>query len=203
MAKNKKAAYKRNASKRAMQKKASRKKALSRGSSPESTAASLGGLFSPPSLKDLFGAQKKAHKEIPPAEAVDGLLLLKVELRNNQHPVWRRILISSDKQFSDLHYEIQRKFEWDDDHLAGFFFDRPYGPDISERTPFDGFVPDPKLKAFLRPGVKIFYVFDYGDDWIHSITVEDVFASEDNVPPDLVWSEGEAIEQYPNYDDEE
>ncbi|MBU3844125.1 MAG: plasmid pRiA4b ORF-3 family protein [Candidatus Anaerobiospirillum pullicola] len=196
MAKNKKAAYKRNASKRAMQKKTARKKALARGSSPESTAASLGGLFP-------FVAQKKAHKEIPPAEAVDGLLLLKIELHNNQHPVWRRILISSDKQFSDLHNEIQRKFEWDDDHIAGFFFDRPYGPDISERTSFAGFVPNPKLKAFLRPGVKIFYVFDYGDDWIHSITVEDVFASEDNVPQDLVWSEGEAIEQYPNYDDEE
>ena len=115
--------------------------------------------------------------------------------------MWRRILISGNKSFSDLHDEIQHAFDWLDDHLAGFFWDRPYGETISEIVESGAFVPNPKLNAKLESGMQIYYVFDFGDDWTHLITVEGVYDSEADVPQDLVWSEGESFDQYPDFED--
>ena len=152
---------------------------------------------------------KKTAAQASSKKVAGGLFLLKVELSDNfndvwsrnPHQVWRRILISGNKRFSDLHTEIQHAFDWLDDHLAGFFWDRPYGETISEIVESGAFMPNPKLNAKLESGMQIYYVFDFGDDWTHLITVEGVFDSEADVPQDLVWSEGESFDQYPDFED--
>ena len=152
---------------------------------------------------------KKTAAQASSKKVAGGLFLLKVELSDNfndvwsrnPHQVWRRILISGNKRFSDLHDEIQHAFDWLDDHLAGFFWDRPYGETISEIAESGAFVPNPKLNAKLESGMQIYYVFDFGDDWTHLITVEGVFDSKADVPQDLVWSEGESFDQYPDFED--
>lgn len=152
---------------------------------------------------------KKTAAQASSKKVAGGLFLLKVELSDNfndvwsrnPHQVWRRILISGNKRFSDLHTEIQHAFDWLDDHLAGFFWDRPYGETISEIVESGAFVPNPKLNAKLESGMQIYYVFDFGDDWTHLITVEGVYDSEADVPQDLVWSEGESFDQYPDFED--
>ena len=152
---------------------------------------------------------KKTAAQASSKKVAGGLFLLKVELSDNfndvwsrnPHQVWRRILISGNKRFSDLHAEIQHAFDWLDDHLAGFFWDRPYGETISEIVESGAFVPNPKLNAKLESGMQIYYVFDFGDDWTHLITVEGVFDSKADVPQDLVWSEGESFDQYPDFED--
>ena len=154
-------------------------------------------------------SSKKTAAQASSKKVAGGLFLLKVELSDNfndvwsrnPHQVWRRILISGNKRFSDLHAEIQHAFDWLDDHLAGFFWDRPYGETISEIVESGAFVPNPKLNAKLESGMQIYYVFDFGDDWTHLITVEGVFDSKADVPQDLVWSEGESFDQYPDFED--
>ena len=152
---------------------------------------------------------KKTAAQASSKKVAGGLFLLKVELSDNfndvwsrnPHQVWRRILISGNKRFSDLHAEIQHAFDWLDDHLASFFWDRPYGETISEIAESGKFEPNPKLNAKLESGMQIYYVFDFGDDWTHLITVEGVFDSKADVPQDLVWSEGESFDQYPDFED--
>ena len=152
---------------------------------------------------------KKTAAQASSKKVAGGLFLLKVELSDNfndvwsrnPHQVWRRILISGNKRFSDLHAEIQHAFDWLDDHLAAFFWDRPYGETISEIVESGSFMPNPKLNAKLESGMQIYYVFDFGDDWTHLITVEGVFDSKADVPQDLVWSEGESFDQYPDFED--
>lgn len=110
-------------------------------------------------------------------------LTLKIQLRGiKQPPVWRRIEIPASFTFHHLHETIQEAFDWWDYHLYQF-----------EKSPFDNGwtvkVPDESdeeygyditdskktlVSAFLRKmGLKKFvYVYDFGDSWVHDITVE-------------------------------
>ena len=110
-------------------------------------------------------------------------LTLKIQLRGiKQPPVWRRIVIPASFTFHHLHETIQEAFDWWDYHLYQFEkspFDNGWTvkvPDESdEEYGYD--VTDSKktlVSAFLRKmGLKKFvYVYDFGDSWVHDITVE-------------------------------
>ena len=129
--------------------------------------------------------------------------VLKVELLYQDHPVWRRIAIPVKQHFSDLHLQIQKEFEWLNDHMAGFFYDQPFGNEICEYSGYEGCNPDPTLEKVLQPGMKIYYVFDYGDSWTHRITVEKIVERKADLSQRLIWRKGEAVEQYPDWDEDE
>ncbi len=111
-------------------------------------------------------------------------LTFKIQLRNIHKPtVWRRLEVPGNFTFDDLHHAIQKAFEWEDYHLYQF-----------QQTPYDqGWsvaVPNPDadfgmerdtsdarqtlLDSFLRKKdlTKFVYVYDFGDDWVHDITLE-------------------------------
>ena len=129
--------------------------------------------------------------------------VLKVELLYQDHPVWRRIAIPVKQHFSDLHLQIQKEFEWLNDHMAGFFYDQPFGNEICEYSGYEGCNPDPTLEKVLQVGMKIYYVFDYGDSWTHRITVEKIVERKADLSQRLIWRKGEAVEQYPDWDEDE
>lgn len=100
--------------------------------------------------------------------------ILKIGLRGARPPIWRRIEVPSSIPLDQLSALIQAAFDWDGYHLWVF---------ETERSEFG--VPDPELghrdaaKVTLRsvaprPGAKLRYVYDFGDDWQHDITVEAV-----------------------------
>lgn len=112
-------------------------------------------------------------------------LTLKIQLRGiKQPPVWRRIVIPASFTFHHLHETIQEAFDWWDYHLYQFEkspFDNGWTvkiPDESDAE-FGYDVTDAKktlVSAFHRKmGLKKFvYVYDFGDSWVHDITVEDI-----------------------------
>ena len=124
-------------------------------------------------------------------------LQLKIQLRNiTKPPVWRRVLIPSDITFHELHYIIQAAFGWYNEHLYKFQH-RPYDHDweveVSEEgvsyngvMGMFGFGPvhddarTTKVWPFLKLKHldKFVYIYDFGDEWVHDITVEKV--SSDN-----------------------
>ena len=56
----------------------------------------------------------------------------------------------------------------------------------------------------LSPGSGAYYLFDYGDEWEHDITVKKVTALDPKVKYPKVLKITEKIpEQYPDYDEEE
>lgn len=208
-----------NASRRAAAKRVARQKALAKkaqaGNSAPSAASNQEPIFGTGGMPDFFSMkwQQALLGNVMPTNAKlveehdaavpEQFYLVKVELNNADNKVWRRILISNQERLSDLHNEIQGVFAWDDDHMATFYQDAACRNEIS-CTQFEpgNFMPDFKLYQVLKPGQKLGYVFDYGDWWQHTITVEQVVTDRSELPADLVWSQGKDVEQYPSYDDD-
>lgn len=127
-----------------------------------------------------------------------------------EEPVWRRIELRADQTLADLHYAIQDAFEWDDDHLYAFFLSgkawddsTEYGmPEASERS-----AGAHRLEQVLpRRGKKFLYIFDFGDEWRHRITLEEIVRGGVEAGgdyPRIVERHGEAPPQYPDWDEED
>lgn len=113
-----------------------------------------------------------------------GTLTFKIQIRNIMRPpVWRRIQIPDNFTFHDLHLTIQKAFGWENEHLYQFQkqpYDRGWTVCESDREAdfgfdFDsidaretlvaGFLNEKKIK-------KMVYIYDFGDDWIHDMTLE-------------------------------
>lgn len=99
-------------------------------------------------------------------------------------PVWRRVLVPDIYTFLRFHQVIQYAFNWDDYHLFDFT-DKMYDMNvrISEPNEEDDFYPvktqdaaKVKLKTFFGKDTskKLLYLYDFGDSWYHTITLEAV-----------------------------
>jgi hypothetical protein len=108
----------------------------------------------------------------------------KVKLRDiTKPPVWRRILVPSHFTFSGLHAVIQESFGWWNEHLY-CFGDVPYRRALTISEPYEDDWEEPDYNArtytigeFFGEGDNVqnlCYVYDFGDDWIHDITLEKV-----------------------------
>ncbi|MDU9002046.1 plasmid pRiA4b ORF-3 family protein [Streptomyces mirabilis] len=102
--------------------------------------------------------------------------LLKVQLEGMKPSVWRRLVVPSDIALGSLHAVIQVAFGWDDAHLH-VFEDRSggrYAPPGDFGVP--AFDEDEAALADVLPraGDRMDYTYDFGDDWLHRIAVEEV-----------------------------
>ncbi|MGX4694973.1 plasmid pRiA4b ORF-3 family protein [Streptomyces sp. JNUCC 63] len=101
---------------------------------------------------------------------------LKVALVGMRPPVWRRLVVPSDITLGSLHDVIQVAFGWEDMHLHAFE-DRSGGryapPEDLDIPVFDE---EEAALADVLPGTgdRMDYTYDFGDDWLHRITVEAV-----------------------------
>lgn len=109
----------------------------------------------------------------------------KIKLRGiTNPPVWRRVLVPANFTFSGFHAVIQEAFGWWNEHLY-CFGDKPYSQSlyIAEENKEDWYRPDYDARKFTLGELfgdggivkKLCYVYDFGDDWIHDITLEKVF----------------------------
>lgn len=119
------------------------------------------------------------------------VLQFRIALQTVEPEVWRRIQIPSRRAtFWSLHCAIQDSFGWLDYHLHEF------------SAPVDGHmarigIPDEdgweadvvlpswqvRLGASLtRPGQSVLYIYDFGDDWFHTVTFEGTEPREPSRP---------------------
>ncbi len=127
----------------------------------------------------------------PPGRGHD--LVLHVALRDVAPLIWRRLRVPDRLTLHQLHRVLQLAFGWLDYHLYEF------APETAGRrgrgAPVRYTVPDPEwddpddsaeardsqhvtLRALaLRRGARLSYRYDFGDDWVHDLTVERVVAS--------------------------
>ncbi len=115
---------------------------------------------------------------------------LKIQLKNvTNPPVWRQIIIPDNYTFHQLHQLIQLIFGWENYHLYQFS-PKGYGshPTITIPSKEDWEKPDmnalkTKLnKVFIKEKQIFSYIYDFGDDWIHQITVEKILPDEIKKP---------------------
>lgn len=110
----------------------------------------------------------------------------KVQIKGiTKPPVWRRLVVPAEFSFMRFHEVIQAAFGWEDDHLFQFG-DKGYQSTFRIAHPSDddlgrdlGIGPKTldaskvKLSTVFTEGVrKLTYIYDFGDDWIHDITLE-------------------------------
>jgi hypothetical protein len=79
----------------------------------------------------------------------------------------------------NLHQILQLAMGWSDSHAHEFSIDRvAYGPRDEEEFPPDQEVRDEAkvTLADLTPNMQpsFFYIYDFGDDWVHEIVIEKV-----------------------------
>ncbi len=115
------------------------------------------------------------------------LCQFKINLRDTEPPVWRRLQVPSSYSLWDLHVAIQDAMGWTDSHLHMFriraqqkrkevmigipdqeFDDIEILP--GWMTPMDRFL--------WRPGASAVYEYDFGDSWYHDLLLEGVLISE-------------------------
>ena len=109
---------------------------------------------------------------------------VRVDLKGAKPPLWRRLELASDLFLDQLHDVIQIAFGWTDSHLHGFGSGPGYYGTETEHylCPFDVAegetgVPEGEVRldeVLADPGDKLFYAYDYGDDWQHVIALEAV-----------------------------
>ncbi len=102
---------------------------------------------------------------------------LKVELTVLSPRPWRRVPVPTAITLGDLHDVIQVLFGWDDDHLHAF------------RTASGNVYGDPEdaeseyrvalYQVLPKKGAKLTYIYDFGDTWRHTITLEAVDTYDD------------------------
>lgn len=93
--------------------------------------------------------------------------------------------LDANHTMADLHHMIGELFQFDDDHLYSFFMDGKKWSKNSIVAPLDNsgapIATEVKIGATgLYVGQKIMYLYDYGAEWIFTITVEEIEADNDN-----------------------
>ncbi|MGI9324891.1 MAG: plasmid pRiA4b ORF-3 family protein [Pseudomonadales bacterium] len=99
--------------------------------------------------------------------------------------IWRRLIVPLDTTLADMHPIIQAGMGWKDSHLHEFEVGGlTYGDTWSlsaERMDDDARVYDSqevRMRDFSRePGVTFTYIYDFGDNWRHTVTLEKLVAA--------------------------
>jgi len=118
---------------------------------------------------------------------------------------YREIQCGACDTFEDLHFAIQRAFDFGNDHLYAFFLDGKKWSRHSINAPE---CDDPPFacdvfigEAGLRVKQNILYLFDFGDQWMFTVTLLSINEGEEAPErPIIIKSVGEPPEQYPAYD---
>lgn len=133
-------------------------------------------------------------------------ITVKVKLEGIKNPpCWRRIALPNKATFRDLHEAIQSAFGWESYHLWCFHPTEWMGDSwsVEEEDPearfYESDYKGPKLSPKLRLldvplPLKFFYTYDWGDQWVHSITVESYDMAELKALP-VLTRKGEAPEE--------
>ena len=109
---------------------------------------------------------------------------IQIALDDIEPPIWRRLVVPLRTTLAELHYILQAAMGWTDSHLHDFGVGGLTYGDIellsAERDDDDARVYDAnevRMRDFSRePGTSFKYVYDYGDNWRHTVTLEKILA---------------------------
>jgi Plasmid pRiA4b ORF-3-like protein/SEC-C motif len=101
-------------------------------------------------------------------------LILRIDLVGVTPRVWRRVAIPSNTTLDRVHQMIQDAMGWHDEHMYGFETDEHTIIDPRSRSghpPADG---ERLVSIATEAGATFTYVYDFGDEWTHTLTVEEI-----------------------------
>ena len=130
--------------------------------------------------------------------------LLRIELRNLKPAIYREVVVDPNISLSKLHKIIQAAMGWEDAHLYGFALHNGKASASYWRAPPEHKFEPPqnnegfgagfdfetsqsdrttRLKDVLQaPKDKLLYMYDFGDDWEHLITLKQLVRTTEPLP---------------------
>ena len=126
-------------------------------------------------------ARPKGHPCPPATDYV-----LRVTIRDTSPAIWRRLAVPSSYTFEQLHKTLQFVFGWLNYHLYAFEagdrrFDSPHN-DLAEG---ERATTTRLLSLSPHVGDTWTYRYDFGDDWVHDIVIEEIVPAAS--APDERW----------------
>lgn len=137
-------------------------------------------------------SQKMPDVELPPASSEVFIYSVRIELLESEPVIWRRLLVRSDMTLAQLSRAVLKAMGWMDSHLHRF-----YAPNMAHDsrmgwffvTEFDreeghqGFAEaDVQLsQVLLKLGDFLDYEYDFGDGWVHRISLKDIRLEDDHL----------------------
>lgn len=116
-----------------------------------------------------------------PVPAFGDVFELRVTLREIKPPVWRTVRVPASAPLSVVHDALQAAFGWKNCHLHEFRVGEiRFGMADVEDEMLSVDERGAPLGAVARAGVKLTYLYDFGDDWEHDIVVERVDSRGDD-----------------------
>ena len=116
--------------------------------------------------------------------AKEKIIQIKVSLNECYPEIWRSVVVSEKTTLFDLHLIIQVIMGWSNSHLHEFlinekrYSDPRFIEDSYEEIHNEKRVSLKSLR--LSKGDDFTYTYDFGDDWIHTISIEDILLPEDD-----------------------
>ncbi|OLT24602.1 hypothetical protein BJF83_06345 [Nocardiopsis sp. CNR-923] len=117
---------------------------------------------------------------------------VRVEITGTKPPVWRRLELDSDLFLNEVHAILQAAFGWENYHLHGFASGGSYYSRDAELylCPFEAQggrpgVPEEQVRldeVLAEVGDRLFYLYDFGDDWEHLLTLQAVVPRKEDGP---------------------
>ncbi|MFF2112534.1 plasmid pRiA4b ORF-3 family protein [Rhodococcus koreensis] len=120
---------------------------------------------------------------------------VRVHLDDAKPPIWRRLLLSSELMLDELHAVLQQAMGWTDSHLHQFLVGENKVDRFAEQFHMQ-FMLDEGADGVLEnrvrldelpaePKDRLFYRYDFGDGWEHTLVMEKVLPRADDEPPAL------------------
>lgn len=97
----------------------------------------------------------------------------KISLKHSAPLIWRRVLVPAAMSLAQLHIAIQALFEWEQAHLYSFYHS---GRSFDDEVP--GTLETMLQELELKLKQTFNYVYDFGDDWIHTILLEKIIQND-------------------------
>lgn len=146
------------------------------------------GIVEPSALADPpFGHIRPEHRfTLPEPPAQVSTMRVRIDIDEARPPIWRRLDLAGDLTLDELDMVIQAAFRWDGYHLHSFTpqvdgkRDRRASPFLNEGLAevCDDALPDEGLvrldQVVREVGDRLFYLYDFGDSWHHTLTVEKI-----------------------------
>jgi hypothetical protein len=139
------------------------------------------------------------------------IIQMKISLDDIKPEIWRRFIINSSCSLDKFHIILQTIMGWQNCHLYGFIVNgEEYMPSDDDDEFFESDALNTKgmtiKKLKLNEKDKIKYIYDYGDNWEHTIKIEKIINTDDKIQTPLCVDgerncPPEDCGSYPGYDD--
>lgn len=153
-----------------------------------------------------FEEMRKDLMERSTEDAVNNkAAIMHISLKLENDSVWRRVRVPLDFSFTDFHKTIQVSFSWQNAHLYSFHLYKE-APGENEKPALnigleDAYENNEKvdqinqidflLAGYIPPYEHMKYIYDFGDNWEHTIVVEEIVDNQTERAP--VCKEGEGV----------